>query len=118
MDSMPLRSLLLAAALSVAFSPRVALADVFAASILTDAADPTPADGICDVDPVAEGEQCTLRAAIQTANAVKGLVPIVLGGDVQTRHTLRRVIHHRQLFVEGQARKQILNSFTNGKIAI
>ena len=56
------------------------------------------------------------RGASIAANAVKGLVPIVLGGDVQTRHTVRRVIHHRQLFVEGQARKQILNSFKMGRL--
>lgn len=51
------------------------------ANVLADIADPSPGDGICDVDPAAEGEQCTLRAAIQTANALEGpdVVQLVAG---------------------------------------
>lgn len=37
-----------------------------------DTADPTPANGICDADPGTAGNQCTLRAAIQTAQGSAG----------------------------------------------
>lgn len=37
-----------------------------------DTADPTPADGVCDVDPGTAGNQCTLRGAIQTAQGAAG----------------------------------------------
>ncbi len=37
-----------------------------------DGVDPTPADGVCDVEPGTPGEQCTLRAAVETADAVVG----------------------------------------------
>ncbi len=37
-----------------------------------DTADPVPGDGVCDVDPGTAGSQCTLRAAIQTAQAMPG----------------------------------------------
>ncbi len=36
---------------------------------LGDVADTNVGDGLCDSDPVTPGEQCTLRAAIQEANA-------------------------------------------------
>jgi len=35
-----------------------------------DQSDPTPKDGVCDVDPNMPGDQCTLRAAIETVNAM------------------------------------------------
>ena len=68
----------LVAALSVAFSPHLSSAAVFVAGELADASDPTPGDGVCDVDPVTAGEQCTLRAAIQTANALPGMDSVQL----------------------------------------
>lgn len=37
-----------------------------------DTADPTPGNGICDVEPGTAGNQCTLRAAIQTAQGMAG----------------------------------------------
>ncbi len=37
-----------------------------------DDPDPDPADGRCDTEAGTPGEQCTLRGAIQTANAVTG----------------------------------------------
>jgi len=58
--------------LIVSFTPLSASGAQFTASELDDAADPSPDDGVCDVDPVEPGEQCTLRAAIQTANALVG----------------------------------------------
>jgi CSLREA domain-containing protein len=44
-----------------------------------DGADANPGDGICDGDSVQGGNQCTLRAAIQQANAVVGADTITLG---------------------------------------
>ncbi|GEM_PF-827133 len=45
---------------------------------IADTADPNPADGVCDADPGLAGQQCTLRAAIQTANAIMGTNTIIL----------------------------------------
>ncbi len=56
-------------------------------NITTDEADPTPTDGICDIDPATSGLQCSLRAAIETANANAGADKIefnIPGGGVQT----------------------------------
>ncbi|MBX3292159.1 MAG: VCBS repeat-containing protein [Acidobacteria bacterium] len=57
-------------------------------NINTDESDPNPADGICDVDLSSSGSQCSLRAAIQTANAIPGTnlinFDIPGGGGVQT----------------------------------
>ena len=41
-------------------------------NVTSDESDPNLADGICDVDPDAAGEQCTLRAAIENANQSTG----------------------------------------------
>ena len=68
----PLRCRALALALIAAPLPDAAAGATFVASELEDAADPIPDDGICDVDPVEAGEQCTLRAAVQTTNALSG----------------------------------------------
>jgi hypothetical protein len=43
-----------------------------------DTADPTPADGVCDVDVATSGNQCTLRAAIETAQG-NGVISDVIG---------------------------------------
>jgi CSLREA domain-containing protein len=43
-----------------------------------DAADANPGDNLCDADGVTVGEQCTLRAAVQEANAVPGRANITL----------------------------------------
>lgn len=45
---------------------------VFNVNTTVDAADFNLLDGVCDADPVAAGEQCTLRAAIQNANRTPG----------------------------------------------
>jgi hypothetical protein len=68
----------LAFLLTVSFAPLPARTATFVAGELADAADPTPGDGVCDADPVAAGEQCTLRAAVQTANELKGLDTVQL----------------------------------------
>jgi hypothetical protein len=68
----PLRCRAVALALILAPLPEAAPGATFVASELTDAADPTPDDGICDVDPAEAGDQCTLRAAVQTTNALSG----------------------------------------------
>ncbi len=59
----------------------------FVVNINTDEPDPVPADGICDVNLGTAGEQCSLRAAIQTTNAVSGSDFIsfdIPGGGVQS----------------------------------
>ncbi len=67
----------------------LALAPAWAATIevnnLGDVADPLPEDGVCNVAPLDPVPQCTLRAAIQTANALAGPDTIVLapGGIYQ-----------------------------------
>ncbi len=45
-----------------------------------DGGDAAVTDGICDADSVTSGEQCTLRAAIQTANYLSGPNQIVFSG--------------------------------------
>ena len=74
----PLRCRAVALALILAPLPEAAPGATFVASELTDAADPTPDDAICDVDPAEAGEQCTLRAAVQTANGLPGADTIQL----------------------------------------
>lgn len=52
-----------------------------------DAGDTSPLDGACDVAPDVEGEQCTLRGAIETANGRAGADNIffsIPGNGVQT----------------------------------
>jgi len=61
----------LAFALLVSYAPRgraQATAPDIVVNSTGDQMDPAPSDGICDVDPSTSGLQCTLRAAIQTAN--------------------------------------------------
>jgi hypothetical protein len=51
----------------------------------SDVADTNPGDGVCDADDARSGGQCTLRAAIQEADAAKGADTIrigILGGGV------------------------------------
>jgi fibronectin-binding autotransporter adhesin len=45
---------------------------VFTVNRSTDEADVAAGDGLCDTDPNSEGEQCSLRAAVQEANASPG----------------------------------------------
>ena len=54
----------------------------FAVNVLTDAADAAVGDGLCDSDAGLEGEQCSLRAAVQEANASGGRCRIQLGEGV------------------------------------
>jgi hypothetical protein len=57
-----------------------------------DTSDATSADGLCDVATFIPGEQCTLRAAIQQANATQGAdaihfdIPDSYGAGVKTIH--------------------------------
>ncbi len=55
-----------------------ALADTFTANELFDAPDAKPGNGKCDAVPGTEGQQCTLRAAVQESNALDGRDTIVL----------------------------------------
>lgn len=56
----------------------------FRVDLLSDAVDANPGDGFCDADLGAEGAQCTLRAAIQEANAAGGDTRIRLGPGIHT----------------------------------
>src|ERR1041384_4689962 len=47
-------------------------AATFTVNLTTDAADLVAGDGVCDSDAGTGGDQCTLRAAIQEANALTG----------------------------------------------
>ena len=51
---------------------------IFAVNNNGDANDLAPGDGVCDSD-IAKGDQCTLRAAIQEANVLRGHDTITLG---------------------------------------
>ena len=42
----------------------------FTVNLTTDEHDASTGDGICDIDTVTAGEQCTLRAAVEQANAL------------------------------------------------
>lgn len=56
-------------------------------NVNTDEPDNSPGNGICDVDLVTPGLQCSLRGAIQTANAKSGYDLVgfdIPGGGVQT----------------------------------
>jgi hypothetical protein len=57
----------------------------FEAEQLGDAVDAVPGDGACDTDAAVEGSQCTLRAALQEANALAGPDRILLRAS---RYTL------------------------------
>jgi CSLREA domain-containing protein len=46
--------------------------DCLVVTVLSDELDAAPGDGICDTNPNTEGLQCTLRAAIEEANALDG----------------------------------------------
>jgi CSLREA domain-containing protein len=58
------------------FLPASALAAVFTVNTNIDLADANPGDGVCDVAPPTRA--CTLRAAIQEANALPGTDEIIL----------------------------------------
>jgi CSLREA domain-containing protein len=47
-------------------------ASTFTVNSTTDAPDANPGDGVCDSDSEGAGNQCTLRGAIQEANALSG----------------------------------------------
>ena len=59
------------AAVPLAMGRPVSAAATFTVNRVADAADLDPSDGVCDVAPQA-GAQCTLRAAIEQANASAG----------------------------------------------
>ncbi|MEX2238585.1 MAG: calcium-binding protein [Dehalococcoidia bacterium] len=77
---MPLLIVVLAAA-SALLDPTPAYAATFTVTLTTDQADPA-LNGVCDVDTVTVGDQCTLRAAIQEANntPAQDLIHFNVGG--------------------------------------
>ncbi len=75
----------LAATFLAAMGPARA-ASTFVVNLTGDASDVTPLDGACDVNFFLKGSQCTLRAAIQQANASFGADSILfsIGSGAQT----------------------------------
>src|SRR5215211_4301486 len=68
---------LLATLLVFAIPQRPAHAATFTVNRTTDAVDANVGDGRCDVDSSAAGNQCTLRAAVQQANASAGVNDVI-----------------------------------------
>jgi hypothetical protein len=54
---------------AMAAGPAFALPSTFTVNRTTNEPDASTADGVCDIDAATSGNQCTLRAAIQQANA-------------------------------------------------
>ncbi len=84
-----LLALLLVAAPLGAWPPPVAARPTTTYTVnffLADLADPSPNDGVCDAIPgmVYPGQQCTLRAAIQTANGATGPDTVIVPAGVYT----------------------------------
>ncbi len=77
-----------AAALAVAagavIAPGAASATTFTVNTTADGNDFNTADPFCDADPGTDGEQCTLRAAVQQTNAQPGLDTAVVPAGVYT----------------------------------
>ena len=67
-----MKNLLLTLTLIFAFAS-LASAATFAVNLTTDENDFNAGDGICDTNSAVTGNQCTLRAAIQEANATTDL---------------------------------------------
>ncbi|MGQ0602941.1 MAG: choice-of-anchor Q domain-containing protein [Anaerolineales bacterium] len=63
---------------------QVSAAAIFVVNTLTDASDANLSDSACDIDSGQPGPQCTLRAAIQQANATAGLDTIVVSQGTYT----------------------------------
>ncbi len=72
----PILGVLVAVFVAICLVPAASRAQVFEAlytvNTTQDSPDANPGDNICDADGSAAGEQCTLRAAIQEANAAPG----------------------------------------------
>ena len=75
------------AAMPLPAGPPALAAVTFTVNRVADAPDADPADGKCDADRAKAGNQCTLRAAIEQANASPGRNTIrfdIPGGGVKT----------------------------------
>jgi CSLREA domain-containing protein len=72
----------LALALLAASQAVAGTANEITVNVFEDLPDADLGDGICDVDPIAAGSQCSLRAAIQTANLLLGGTGIQLAEGV------------------------------------
>ena len=68
-------------------TPIVVVEARFTVNLNTDVSDDDTSDGLCDTDPNTTGDQCTLRAAIEQANAIPGedaiefTLPATTSGD-------------------------------------
>src|SRR5829696_4454501 len=76
-------------AMSLMPAPAVHAATTFVVNDTRDSPDASTASGTCDIDVFIDGNQCTLRAAIQQANATLGADTIIFNipfTGVQTIH--------------------------------
>lgn len=65
-------SLLFFASTPISAAPTFSPSNIFIVNELGDGSDANIGDGVCDVNLAASGDQCTLRAAIEEANASPG----------------------------------------------
>jgi hypothetical protein len=128
------RPLLLAVAalvvlsLSLLAAPRLASASTtFTVNLSKDTADATTADNLCDASLLSAGEQCTLRAAIQQANATDGADAIdfdIPGGGVRTIYPASPLPHITETVTidgysqPGSSVNTLLKKGTNAKLMI
>src|SRR5829696_3276150 len=76
----------------IAVQKQASASTTFLVNVPGDTQDADTADDLCDVNPFGPGDQCTLRAAIQQANATPGAdvinfgIPDSFGADVKTIH--------------------------------
>ena len=66
------------AGIAMMILPTHSLAATFEVNIFGDVSDFNTLDGVCDVEPLVAGPQCTLRAAVMSANATPGPDTIVI----------------------------------------
>jgi hypothetical protein len=94
-------------------SSHSAQAASFTVNLLTDVADANTADGVCDSDGVAAGEQCTLRAAIEQANALAGDDNISFSVTGTITLTLGELVISQNLTINGPGMSQLTVSGNN-----
>jgi CSLREA domain-containing protein len=107
-------------------APPAHASTTFVVNSTGDQADASSADGLCDVSPSISGKQCTLRAAIQQANATTGADTIefnISGTGVRTIFPLAPLpVIEDQLTIDGFSQAgsspNTLSRGTNAKLMI
>ncbi len=90
---------------------------IFGAALITDGS-----GDLVDQIPVPGGSHANRlrkngRAPVG-GHTMQSFAPKVVVGNAQARHPLRRMVHHPDFFIEGQAGEQILNSFRKREIGV